>query len=646
MYTTQLQAEQLNPALPTPERSSTNHWRKLLPQAAESLDYFATQASGYMLIQGPSALPYKDIIEQLYSFERVTSQALFVIDYAPHCALTLSCAAHNASQLKSGLSNVYNAIVDQDAAASLSREYPSDTTIEGPQELTLAHQGLSLLLDDSQQPLLNKLIQQWQQHVGWLEAKPVSAYYQVHYTTERVAELSHSNPRFSYGRIGHGEHGTVRPGALLLAHRGLLLVDADVILATPHSWRNIKHCIQSGLFDWCLAEREQQSAYEVDSAIVELKVIIHGDPLAIANLREGDPVLYEHALVKVELPNDVALNSENAGALVALCEQRCGVSALEQEDIASLLRYASRLSENNLQLSLELCELCKPLEWMSQHEGVGYQQALVKLESFAQLQMAYSNQGFNERQIKLWVDGEQLGQVNGLSVIDFDTIGESFGEPLRITATIQQGDGDISDVERKSELGGNIHAKSMMIIQGFLNNQFASEHHFPLSGNVVFEQSYHEIDGDSASLAGLISVLSALSRVAVRQSLSITGALDQHGHVLAVGGINEKIEGFYRVCKLLGINGQQGVIIPKANLGQLNLQQDVVDAVREQRFAIHVVDHVSEAIPLLLNKPAGSNDDPDSIYGIIHKRVVEDDEAPSIWQKLLDTFTALFNQRG
>lgn len=646
MYTTQLQAEQLNPTLPTPVPCLTNHWQQLLPQAAECLNFFANKTSGYMLIQGPSALPYREIVEQLYPFDQRKAHTLFVVQYSPYSALTLSCASANASALETGLSNLYNAVVDHDAAASLIHEYPGDPAIEGPQELTLAHQSLCKVLDVRQHALLGTLIKHWQQHTAWLETKPVSAFYQVHAADADIVGLSHSSPRFSFGHIGQGELGAIKPGAVLLAHAGLLLIDADVLLSAPHIWRDIKHCIQQGSLDWRLAERAEQASIDVDTTPVVLKVIIHGDPLAMASLNERDPVLYEHAAVKVELPNDVALTSENAGALLGLCELHSGGVTLADDDKASLLRYSSRLSENNLQLSLELDELCKPLDWMTQHTDVPYQQALEKLASFAQLQMAYSNQGFKERQLKLWVDGEQLGQVNGLSVIDFDTIGESFGEPLRITATIQQGDGDISDVERKSELGGNIHAKSMMIIQGFLNNQFASEHHFPLSGNVVFEQSYHEIDGDSASLAGLICVLSALSGVAVRQSLSITGALDQHGHVLAVGGINEKIEGFYRVCKLLGINGQQGVIIPKANLGQLNLHQEVVEAVREQRFAIHVVDHVSQAIPLLLNKPAGSNDDADSIYGIIHKRVVEDDEAPSIWQKLLDTFTAIFNQRG
>ncbi|MGN0902844.1 MAG: S16 family serine protease, partial [Succinivibrio sp.] len=185
------------------------------------------------------------------------------------------------------------------------------------------------------------------------------------------------------------------------------------------------------------------------------------------------------------------------------------------------------------------------------------------------------------------------------------------------------GEGDIIDIERKAELAGQIHAKAMMIINGFISDEFGSQQPMPVSASLVFEQSYSEIDGDSASLTGLCAVISALSELPVRQDLAVTGAVDQFGDVQPVGGVNEKIEGFYRICRLNGLTGTQGVIIPYSCINQLVLRPSVINAVKNGKFHIYVVSHVTGAARLLMNTRWGEEDDDKSICGLVCSRLDE-----------------------
>lgn len=194
-----------------------------------------------------------------------------------------------------------------------------------------------------------------------------------------------------------------------------------------------------------------------------------------------------------------------------------------------------------------------------------------------------------------------MGQVNGLTVVS--VAGVEFGEPSRITATIHYGDGDIIDIERKSELSGNIHTKGVMILSAYLAHHFARHEPMSVSATVVFEQSYHEVDGDSASLGELCCLISALADVPFKQSVALTGAIDQFGQVQAIGGVNEKIEGFFDLCALRGLDGSHRVLIPESNQKQLVLRPDIVQAVEQGQFHIHTVDHVDEALSYLCDMP-------------------------------------------
>ena len=222
-------------------------------------------------------------------------------------------------------------------------------------------------------------------------------------------------------------------------------------------------------------------------------------------------------------------------------------------------------------------------------------------------------------QVIIETQGECIGQVNGLTVIDVSGHPLSYGEPARISCVIHFGDGDISDVERKAELGGNLHAKGMMIMQAFVSSALKLEEPLPYSASVVFEQSYCEVDGDSATLAELCSFVSALSEYPINQQIAVTGAVDQFGRVQAVGGLNEKIEGFYRVCKHQGFTGKQGVIIPKTNLKHLALNKEVVASIKSNEFHIWSVETVDETIPIIMGKPFRGDDESSVIHKIAQR---------------------------
>ena len=244
--------------------------------------------------------------------------------------------------------------------------------------------------------------------------------------------------------------------------------------------------------------------------------------------------------------------------------------------------------------------------------------ALEKLKFRHNSSEIYSAQSFDDNFINLPTKGAMVGQINGLTVID--TGDYTYGEPARITTSVHYGDGEVADIERKSELGGNIHAKGMMIMQAFVSSALNLEDPLPYAASVVFEQSYCEVDGDSASLAELCSLVSALSEYPINQHIAVTGAVDQFGRVQAVGGLNEKIEGFYHVCKHNGLTGEQGVILPKSNLRHLALKPDLIESIKNEEFHIWSVSNVDEAIPLIMNKPF-RDDEEESVLSKIAERI-------------------------
>ncbi|GGY87022.1 Lon-insertion domain-containing protein [Shewanella fodinae] len=330
--------------------------------------------------------------------------------------------------------------------------------------------------------------------------------------------------------------------------------------------------------------------------------------------------------------------------------------SLTQDSLLPLLTYASKQTEHQQRLSLASNDLCQLLTEAAHYagsneiDGSSIHQALQHRKLRHNSQEIVSVQNVDDKFIYLPTDGEMIGQINGLTVIDSGDY--CYGEPARITASVHYGDGEVADIERKSELGGNIHAKGMMILSGCLYRVFGRDEPLHLNANIVFEQSYQEIDGDSASLAEYCSLISAIAEQPIAQGLAVTGALDQFGNVQAIGGVNEKIEGFFNLCARRGLTGKQGVIMPRSNVQQLNLPQEIIEAVVAGKFHLYEISHVDEAVTLLMNKVAGDADKDgdfpfDTLYGMVQQRLDRlagnTDEPPGIIMRLLSKFAFMRN---
>ncbi len=362
------------------------------------------------------------------------------------------------------------------------------------------------------------------------------------------------------------------------------------------------------------------------------KIILVGSSALYSVCYLEERLFARHFPLLGELVTEIPLNQctelEYANWLQVLA-QHANIQ-LAQSALAPLFNHSSKLADHQKQLSL----LTVPLTQLMQQASV-YSNA-VELDAKAiekalhqQIQrhnasQEFSAQSFDDNFINLPTQGTMIGQINGLTVLD--TAEYTYGEPARITVSVHYGDGEVADIERKSELGGNIHAKGLMILSSCLYRIFGKDAPLHLNANIVFEQSYQEIDGDSASLAEYCALVSAIAEQPIDQGIAATGAIDQFGQVQAIGGVNEKIEGFFQLCQRRGLTGEQGVILPKSNVQQLNLHPDVIQAVKQQKFHLYQVEHMDEAVEILMKKPAGVRDEQgqfegNSLYGLVQTRL-------------------------
>ncbi|WP_137227310.1 AAA family ATPase [Shewanella sp. MEBiC00475] len=362
------------------------------------------------------------------------------------------------------------------------------------------------------------------------------------------------------------------------------------------------------------------------------KIILVGSGLSYSQLRVEDRNFSRHFPLLAEMSNEVDLTQHPESAYVQWLNVLAHAESVELEppSLLPIFWYSSRLVEHQQRLSLSMLEFRQLLGQAKAYCGQSalnagaIAKALEKLTFRHNSSEVYSAQSFDDNFINLPTKGAMVGQINALTVID--TGDYTYGEPARITSSVHYGDGEVADIERKSELGGNIHAKGMMILSACLYRIFGRDAPLHLNANIVFEQSYQEIDGDSASLAEYCCLMSAIAEQPIIQSLAVTGALDQFGNVQAIGGVNEKIEGFFNLCQRRGLSGEQGVIMPKANVLQLNLEPAVIEAIDKGLFHIHAIEHMDQAVELLMQMPAGiANEDndfaPDTLYGLVQQRL-------------------------
>ncbi|GIU48083.1 ATP-dependent protease [Shewanella sairae] len=409
------------------------------------------------------------------------------------------------------------------------------------------------------------------------------------------------------------------------------------------------------LWDLLLETLDKQS-YLAHSKLptlpLQCKIILIGSSHQYGSCWLGEPSFSRHFPLLGELINEMDLTEHS---IIDYCQWLAGIFTdlnvkLDSDALTLLLQFSAKLADHQQRLSLmstNIEHLLAQAKAYAKSEQITEQALAQSIDMSNQRHNAserLSEQNFDDLFINLPTQDEVVGQINGLTVIENAEF--SYGEPARITASVHYGDGEVADIERKSELGGNIHAKGMMILSACLYRIFGKDAPLHLNANIVFEQSYQEIDGDSASLAEYCCLISAISEKPINQSLAATGAIDQFGNVQAIGGVNEKIEGFFKLCKRRGLTGNQGVIIPCSNMQQLNLHQDVINAVNDGLFTLYQVKHIDEAVEILMQTPAGDADEnnqfpDDSLYGLVQSRLeslagYQDEEERSFFGRLID----------
>lgn len=469
---------------------------------------------------------------------------------------------------------------------------------------------------------------------------------------EGAPVIYEDNPTYNnlMGRIEHmAQYGTlltnftlIKSGALHRANGGFLIVDAHRLLTSPFAYEGLKRALRAREVRIESLEKmlsvTSTISLEPEPIPIDLKVVITGDRWLYYLLKKYDPEFNQLFKVTADFSEEIDRNSENTllyARMIATFQHDNKLKPFNQKAVALIIEDCARKIEDAEKISLHmenLLDLLREADYWAEHEKhdvvqrddvqVALDTRIRRLDQFRELVHEQVLRGT----YLLDTEGSKVAQVNGLSIIQLDSY--SFGRPSKITATARLGSGKVIDIEREVELGGSIHSKGVLILSSYLANRYVQEEPLSLSASLVFEQSYGMIEGDSASVAELCALLSALAKLPIDQSFAVTGSVNQLGQVQAIGGVNEKIEGFFDICKSRELTGSQAVIIPASNIKHLMLRSDVVTAVKEKQFNVYAVETVDQVMELLTGKAAGNADDnnifpDDSINGMVQNQLLE-----------------------
>lgn len=444
--------------------------------------------------------------------------------------------------------------------------------------------------------------------------------------------VSEDNPTYSnlIGRVEHiaqlgalvTDFTLIKPGALHRANGGYLLLDVRKVLVQPFAWEALKRALQSRE----IRIESLGQMYSLVSTVslepepipLDTKIILFGDRLFYYLLQQYDPDFCELFKVAADFEDRIERNAETHllyARLIATLTAKEKLLPFDRGAVARVIDYSARLVGDAERLSTHMrsvADLLQEADYWAREAGL-------QAATASNVQQAIDSQIHRQDRLRdqlqeaiqrgtLLIDtqGSIAGQINGLSVIELG--GFAFAQPIRITATSRLGEGEMVNIEREVKLSGAIHSKGVLILSSFLAARYARNQPLALSASLVFEQSYGLVEGDSASMAELCALLSNLANVPIKQSLAITGSVNQLGQAQAIGAVNEKIEGFFDVCAARKLSGEQGVLIPAANVKHLMLRRDVVAAAEAGQFHIYAVDNIDQAIALLTGVPAGQAD--------------------------------------
>lgn len=448
-------------------------------------------------------------------------------------------------------------------------------------------------------------------------------------STEGAPVVFEDNPTFQnlIGRVEQmAQLGTlvtdfslIKPGSLHLANGGYLILEARKVLLQPYAWEALKRSLDN---QQVRIESPGQmlgmlstASLEPEPVPLDLKVALLGDRILYYLLSQADPEFGELFKVQADFAEQIHRTDENQALysqMIATLVRRDKLRPLDRAAVGRLIEHCSRVVGDSEKMTIQVNSIVDLLNeadyWAAQNgentiHASDIQKAIeARIHRSDRIRERYQENILRDT-IMIATEGAEVGQVNGLSVIGLGDF--MFGFPSRITASVRKGKGEVVDIEREVELSGPIHSKGVLILAGYLGQRYAAEESLSLSASLVFEQSYNGVEGDSASSAELYCLLSAIAEVPINQSFAVTGSVNQHGKVQAIGAVNEKIEGFFDICVQRGLTGSQGVLIPSANVKHLMLRKDVRDAVAGGEFNIYPIDDIDQGIELLTGIPAG-----------------------------------------
>ncbi len=460
---------------------------------------------------------------------------------------------------------------------------------------------------------------------------------------EHAPVIFEANPTY-YNLIGSIEYTNemgvmktdftqIKPGALHMANGGYLVIQAKDLLMNGFAWEALKRSLMTDEIN--IESLERQLGYVVTSTIkpepipLDLKVILIGDYYTYSVLYNYDEDFRKLFKVMSDFDMEMKKNDENLMKMARFIATHCrkeNLNDFSKDAVCKVLEYSSRLAESKNKLSSQfnqLVEIIYEADYWSKKDGNDVVEPKDILKALDK--KMFRNNKYEEKTLEMFEDedylldvkGRKIGEINGLAVVG---TGEySFGKPSKITVSTYAGKFGIINIEREAKTSGSIHDKGVMIISGYLGQKYAKDRPLGLTASVVFEQLYSGVDGDSASSTELYAILSSIAEVPIKQNIAVTGSVNQRGEIQPIGGVNEKIEGFYKVCKIKGFTGDQGVMIPHQNVKNLMLNEEVIEAIKSGTFHIYSVKTIDEGIEVLTDIPAGKqNEDGSYEEGCIH----------------------------
>ena len=432
----------------------------------------------------------------------------------------------------------------------------------------------------------------------------------------------------------------IRPGVLHAANEGYLILEVRKLLAQPYAWEGLKRALFASQVRieslGQLLSLVSTVSLEPQPIPLQVKVILLGDRLLYYLLCKYDPDFQALFKVAADFEDSVDRNpgsDQSYAQLVATLVRKNRLRPFDRSAVAAVIEQSMRMVGDREKLTTHMRSIADLLSEASFWAGEAGREVVQQDDVRRSIDYHVEridrvrdrmHEAILRDTVMIDTSGETVGQINGLSVIQLAE--DAFGVPARITATTRLGEGELVDIEREVDMAGPIHSKGVFILSSYLGARYAPDFPLSLSASLTFEQSYSEIEGDSASLAELCALLSSLAGLPIRQSLAVTGSVNQHGQVQAIGGVNEKIEGFFNICSERGLSGDQGVLVPASNMKHLMLRHNVVDAVHEGKFSVYAIDHADQAIELLTGVAAGEADSDgifpeDSVNGRVQLRL-------------------------